>query len=47
MALKRLKRSWPYYLMMLPGMAFLIVNNYIPMTGIVVAFKQYNIRGGL
>lgn len=46
-AFKSLRRSWPLYLMMLPGIAYLIINNYIPMTGIVVAFKQYNVRSGL
>lgn len=46
-AVKNIRRSLPFYLMMLPGVAYLIINNYIPMTGIVVAFKQYNIRGGL
>lgn len=33
--------------MLLPGCIYLLINNYIPMTGIVVAFKQYNIKGGL
>lgn len=37
----------PLYVMMLPGIAYLIINNYIPMTGIVVAFKQYNLRDGI
>lgn len=37
----------PLYLMMLPGIAYLIINNYIPMAGIVVAFKQYNVSDGM
>ncbi len=45
--LKSIKRFWPMYLMLLPGTLYLIINNYIPMTGIVVAFKQYNVRDGL
>lgn len=44
---KKIARFWPLYLMLLPGTAYLVINNYIPMTGIVVAFKQYNLRGGL
>ena len=36
----------PLYLMM-PGIAYLIINNYIPMAGIVVAFKQYNVNDGM
>ena len=45
--IKKLKRYWPLYLMLLPGTVYLIINNYIPMTGIVVAFKQYNVQDGL
>lgn len=45
--LKIVKRYWPLYLMLLPGALYLLINNYIPMTGIVVAFKQYNARAGL
>lgn len=45
--IKSIKRFWPFYLMLIPGTVYLIINNYIPMTGIVVAFKQYNIRDGL
>ena len=44
---KKLARFWPLYLMLLPGTAYLVINNYIPMTGIVVAFKQYTLRDGL
>ena len=40
-------RYLPLYLMMVPGIVYIIINNYIPMTGIVVAFKQYNTRLGL
>ena len=38
--LKRIIRCLPLYLMMLPGFAYLFVNNYIPMAGIVIAFKK-------
>ncbi|MFR5122770.1 MAG: hypothetical protein ACLTEJ_07390 [Neglectibacter timonensis] len=44
---KHFVRYLPLYLMMVPGIAYIIINNYIPMTGIVVAFKQYNTRLGL
>ena len=27
----------PVYLMMLPGLLYLIINNYIPMAGLVIA----------
>ena len=45
--LKKVKRYLPLYLMFLPGGLYLLINNYIPMAGIVVAFKQYNVRDGL
>lgn len=37
----------PLYLMMLPGIVYLFINNYIPMAGIVVAFKKYNVNDGI
>lgn len=45
--LKSLKPYLPLYFMMLPGLAYLFINNYIPMSGIVVAFKKYNVNGGI
>ena len=45
--MKKFKRYLPLYLMFLPGGLYLLINNYIPMAGIVVAFKQYNVRNGL
>ncbi len=41
------KRLIPFYVMMLPGLAYLIINNYIPMFGIVIAFKKLNFRKGI
>lgn len=46
-AIKVLKRYWPLYLMLMPGLVYLVINNYIPMAGIVVAFKQYNVQDGI
>ena len=43
----RFKRNLPLYLMFLPGALYLLINNYIPMAGLIVAFKQYNVRSGL
>ncbi|MCH5352923.1 MAG: sugar ABC transporter permease [Acutalibacter sp.] len=43
----RFKQFIPLYLMLIPGFTYLIINNYIPMAGIVVAFKQYNVNDGL
>ena len=43
----KLKRYLPLYLMFLPGGLYLLINNYIPMGGLIIAFKQYNVRNGL
>lgn len=44
---RQFRRYLPLYLMILPGFIYLIINNYIPMAGIVIAFKQYNVRNGI
>lgn len=44
---ERIKSYIPLYLMMLPGMIYLIVNNYFPMFGILLAFKKINYAKGI
>ncbi|MDO5423334.1 MAG: ABC transporter permease subunit [Eubacteriales bacterium] len=41
------KRVWPFYVMALPGLLYMIVNNYLPMFGITIAFKKLNFREGI
>lgn len=41
------KQYIPLYLMLLPALIYLFINNYIPMTGIVVAFKKYSKKKGI
>lgn len=36
-----LKSQLPFFLMLLPGVFVLVVNNYIPMFGVVMAFQKY------
>jgi putative aldouronate transport system permease protein len=40
-------RSWMLYVMLLLPMAFFIIFRYIPMTNIVIAFKDYNMFQGV
>ena len=35
------------YLMMAPGLIYLLINNYIPMAGIVIAFKKLDFSKGI
>lgn len=44
---KNALRHWELYAMMLPGVIYLLINNYIPMAGLVVAFKKYNYKEGI
>lgn len=37
----------PYYAMMIPGIVYLIINNYLPMFGVVIAFKNINFTKGI
>ncbi len=44
---KRLIRYIPLYIMALPGLLYLFVNNYMPLPGLVLAFKKYNAKKGI
>ncbi len=41
------KDKVPLYLMALPGLVYLIVNNYFPMAGLFIAFKNVNYAKGI
>lgn len=46
-----MKRKWkkfiPLYIMAIPGLAYLFINNYMPMFGLVIAFKDLDFRKGI
>ena len=44
---EKFKNDFPLYLMMLPGNLYLIANNYLPMFGILLAFKRINYSIGI
>lgn len=41
------KQFIPLYLMLLPACIYFFINNYIPMSGIIVAFKKYSKKKGI
>ena len=43
----RIKTTMQLFSMMIPGLAYLLINNYIPMAGIIVAFKKFNYAKGI
>jgi len=42
-----LRRFVPLYIMMLPGIVYLVINNYLPMFGLAMAFKDVNFAKGI
>ena len=43
----RWRRNLPFNLIALPPLVYIFINNYIPMAGIVVAFKNYKVTKGI
>lgn len=44
---KSLRRDGPLYLLALPGVVILILFAYLPMSGLILVFKNYNFNGGI
>ncbi|MCM1190577.1 MAG: ABC transporter permease subunit [bacterium] len=44
---KKLRKYLPLYLLALPGIIYLIINNYLPMGGLILAFKKYSFAKGI
>lgn len=44
---KQIKKYRWLYVMALPGMIYLLINNYLPMAGLVIAFKKVNFQTGI
>lgn len=45
--LSDVKRDWQLYLLALPGLMILFIYRYIPMGGLIIAFKDYGLRRGI
>ena len=43
----RRRGMWPLYLMMVPGLLYLLINNILPLFGLTMAFKDINFSEGL
>lgn len=44
---RKIKKFLPFYLMALPGIIYLIINNYMPLVGLQIAFKRFNYGKGI
>ncbi|WP_127536811.1 ABC transporter permease [Paenibacillus illinoisensis] len=45
--IQNIKRHWLLLVMILPGIIYLFINNYLPMLGIIIAFKNVNFAKGI
>ena len=45
--LKAINKNKVLFLMMLPGLVYFFIFRYIPMYGVIIAFKNYNLRTGV
>lgn len=44
---RRFLQFLPLYIMLIPGAVYLIINNYLPMAGLLIAFKKINYSLGI
>ncbi|WP_420794171.1 ABC transporter permease [Paenibacillus qinlingensis] len=47
MPVKTIRTYWVFYLMLMPASIVLLINNYLPMFGIIIAFKNINLTDGI
>ncbi|WP_249435936.1 ABC transporter permease subunit [Paenibacillus sp. Marseille-Q4541] len=45
--LQRMKRHWQFYMLVALPLLYIIIFKYIPMFGVVIAFKDYNLVEGI
>ena len=45
--IRSIRKCWPLYLMLVPGIVYLIINNYLPMFGVLIAFKKVDYSLGI
>ena len=43
----KLRRDWPYYVLLLPAVVHLILFSYVPMYGVQIAFKNFQFAKGI
>jgi putative aldouronate transport system permease protein len=45
--MREVRRHLPLYAMMLPGLLYILINNYLPLIGLQIAFKKFNYALGV
>ena len=41
------RKVWTWYFMMLPGLIYIFINNYMPLPGLAIAFKRFDYSKGI
>ena len=44
--LRRIQMDYLLYIMLIPGIIYFVLFHYMPMYGVSIAFRDYNIVGG-
>lgn len=44
---KQVRKYLPFYIMALPACIYFFINNYMPMSGLILAFEKYTVSGGI
>ena len=45
--IKMMMKHWQLYLLLLVPLAFVVIFNYVPMYGVIIAFKNFNVHKGM
>jgi putative aldouronate transport system permease protein len=45
--IRYIRKNWPLFLLMLPGLLHIIMIQYMPMFGMIIAFKKYRFNEGI
>ncbi|QHT58862.1 sugar ABC transporter permease [Paenibacillus lycopersici] len=45
--MKQIARHWQLYVLVIPPLLYIVIFKYIPMTGAIIAFKDYNVVKGV
>lgn len=43
----KIRKYWPLFVMTLPGVIYFIINNYVPMYGLTIAFREVDYTKGI
>ncbi|MDO4307123.1 MAG: ABC transporter permease subunit [Eubacteriales bacterium] len=43
----KIRKYWPLFVMTLPGVIYFIINNYVPMYGLTIAFREVDYAKGI